>query len=103
MAIERYLDFDFFLLFQIQKFIITEKNILSDEKLVALDIFNSEFIPALDEKPSASNQQEAVTSPLLYVGIHNNQLYVQESTQMINRIDLDYKTGGNDLQSTSLM
>ena len=69
-----------------------------DEKLVPLDLFNSDLIPALEEQP-ASNQQTAMASPLLYVGIHNQQLYVQESSRMIDRINSDVKTGGSALQS----
>ncbi len=45
-------------------------------------MFNPNFVPALESQPNMYEDLEAVTTPLLYVGIHNHQLYVQESAHI---------------------
>lgn len=52
-----------------------------DGKLTPLDIFHSDYIPALENKLDAHGGEvtETISSPLLYVGIHKHQLYVQKN------------------------
>ena len=49
-----------------------------------MDLFNAGVLPALEEK--ASDDGAIASTPLLYVGIHNQQLYVQESPNMVDRV-----------------
>ena len=60
----------------------------SDGKLTPLDLFNADFIPALESQPEVYDDPNSVSSPLLYVGIHNQQLYVQESPRMVDLSEL---------------
>lgn len=57
-----------------------------DGRLIPIDLFSADFIPALEEKPVHHGENRALASPLLYVGIHNRQLYVQESPRMVDRV-----------------
>lgn len=57
-----------------------------DGSLTPLDLFNADFVPALENKPEIHEEPKALSSPLLYVGIHKNQLYVQESRKMIDYV-----------------
>jgi hypothetical protein len=50
--------------------------------LTPLDLFNPNFVPSLDSQPDMYEDPKAVSTPLLYVGIHNHQLYVQESSRI---------------------
>lgn len=50
--------------------------------LTPVDLFNPNFVPALESQPDVHEDATAIASPLLYVGIHNSQLYVQESARM---------------------
>lgn len=50
--------------------------------LMPLDLFNPNFVPALESQPDMYEDPKVVSSPLLYVGIHNHQLYVQESARI---------------------
>jgi len=59
---------------------------LIDGKLVPLNLFGSESVPAIEGQPSNDELPSAVASPLLYVGIHNQQLYVQESNRFADRL-----------------
>lgn len=45
-------------------------------------MFDADFIPAL-ESQSEFSENEISASPLLYVGLHKNQLYVQESQEIM--------------------
>lgn len=45
-------------------------------------MFNPNFVPALESQPDMYEDPKAVSTPLLYVGIHNHQLYVQESARV---------------------
>jgi len=51
-----------------------------------LNLFGSESIPALEEQPLNNEPLSSTHSPLLYVGIHNQQLYVQESHRLIDQL-----------------
>ena len=50
--------------------------------MIPIDLFNSDFIPALENQSGIHEENQISISPLLYVGIHKNQLYVQESPNM---------------------
>ncbi len=71
-----------------------------DGILTPLDLFNADFIPALESEPDsdAYKNPKPVSSPLLYVGIHNHQLYVQESPRMLTISELS-KRAINEISS----
>jgi len=80
--------------------------VFTDGKLIPMDLFNADSIPALGEEQYHFNENEAhaVVSPLLYVGIHNSQLYVQESSRMVERVaSSTLKPASSQVQHPSYM
>nr|CAH0105848.1 unnamed protein product [Daphnia galeata] len=74
--------------------------------LTPLDLFNPNFVPALESQPNMYEDLEAVTTPLLYVGIHNHQLYVQESARIADFTTSDQSNqeiSGNPSTSSSAL
>ena len=51
-----------------------------DDHLVPVSLFNAETVLALDDKNVGRSSGDG--SPLLYVGLHHKQLYIQESPHM---------------------
>ena len=56
---------------------------LKNGRAVKIDLFSSSSIP--DKMPSADDSNFHVQTPLLYIGTHNKQLYIQESDRVRER------------------
>ncbi|KAK3590063.1 hypothetical protein CHS0354_041095 [Potamilus streckersoni] len=67
--------------------------ILHKGELQAVDMFDTLHIPALSDFEPKDKKE--FTPPLLYVGMHHSQLYVQPSPQMQERVSMasQYPTG----------